>query len=234
MAARRYDNRLRDEAAQATRRRVVVAARELFLTDGYAGTTVRKIAASADVSEQTVYARLGNKAAILKAVYDVTLAGDDEPVPMVERPEVQRMRDAPDAHSLLSAYAENATRMAARLRPVLELVYGARAVEPDLDQLASTAADERRTGTMMFARHFVARGFARPGLDVDGVVDVVWVLNSPEVYLLQVREGRLGDDDFQHWLTATLEACLAAPPSESGRGISWTEERHWQWWATRT
>lgn len=208
MAVRRYDNRLRDETARTTRRRVVAAARELFLAHGYAGTTVRKIAASAGVSEQTVYARVGNKAAILKAVYDVMLAGDDEPVPMAERPEFLRMRDAPDARALLSAYAENATRMGSRMRPVLELVFGARAVEPDLDLLATTAAAERRIGTTMFARHFVGRGFARPGLDVDDVVGIVWVLNSPQVYLLQVSDNQLADDDFQRWLTITLESCL--------------------------
>jgi hypothetical protein len=163
------------------------------------------------VSEQTVYARIGNKAVILKAVYDVMLAGDDEPIPMAGRPEFQRMRDAPDARSLLSAYAEIATQVSTRLRPVLELVHGARAVEPDLDLLARTGADERRTGTRMFAQHFVARGFARPGLDADAVADLVWVLNSPEVYLLRVRDSQMSDDDYQRWLATTLELCLTAP-----------------------
>ena len=99
MTPRKYDSQVRDEAARTTRQRMVGAARELFLTNGYSGTTVRQIAAAAGVSEQTVYARIGNKAAILKAVYDVMLAGDDEPIPMAQRPEFQRMRDASDAHS---------------------------------------------------------------------------------------------------------------------------------------
>jgi AcrR family transcriptional regulator len=211
VGSRRYDSRVRDEAARATRRRAVLAARELFLTRGYAATTVREIAVAAGVSEQTVYGRLGGKAAILKAVYDTVLAGDDEPVPMAERPEFLRLRDAADARTLLAAYAEVATQLNARLRPVLELVHGARAVEPDLDALARTGAAERRVGATMFARNFVDRGFARPGLDVEGVVDLVWVLNSPEVYLLQVRENELGDQDYRRWLATTLELCLTAP-----------------------
>lgn len=60
---------------------------------------------------------------------------------------------------------------------------------------------------------FVASGFARPELDVDAVVDLLWVLNSPEVYLLQVRDNRLDDEAFQRWLTATMESCLVAPSS---------------------
>ena len=215
MAPRKYDSQVREEAARTTRRRVVEAAREHFLADGYSGTTVRQIAATAGVSEQTVYTRIGNKAALLKAVYDVMLAGDDEPIPMAERPEFQRMRDAPDGRALLAAYAAVATQISRRLRPVLELVHGARAVEPDLDQLARTGAAERRIGSRMFAQNFVARGFARPGLDADAVAELVWVINSPELYLLRVREGQDSDEDYQRWLAATLEQCLMAdPPSE--------------------
>jgi hypothetical protein len=42
------------------------------------------------------------------------------------RPEDLRMRDAPGAHTRLSAHAENPMRMNVRRRPVLELVFGAR------------------------------------------------------------------------------------------------------------
>ena len=210
MAPRKYDSQVREDAARTTRHRVVGAARDLFLTNGYAGTTVRQIAAAAGVSEQTVYGRIGNKAAILKAVYDVMLAGDDEPIPMAERPEFQRMRDAPDAGSLLAAYAQLATQISARLRPVLELVHGARAVEPDLDLLARTGAAERRIGARMFAQNFVGRGFARPGLDADTAAELVWVLNSPEVYLLRVREGQESDDEYERWLATALKLCLTS------------------------
>lgn len=208
MATRRYDSQLRDEAARTTRKRVVDAARDLLLAHGYAGTTVRQIAAAAGVSEQTVYTRIGNKAAVLKAVYDVVLAGDDEPVPMGRRPEFQRMLDAPDGAALLSEYAAVATGISQRLRPVLELVHGARAVEPDLDELARTGAEERRIGSRMFAQNFVDRGFARPGLDAGTVADLVWSLNSPELYLLRVRDNRDSDDDYRRWLADTLRRCL--------------------------
>ena len=71
----------RAEQVRETRRKVVAAARDLFLRRGYTGATVEAIAHRAAVSPQTVYNVIGGKAAVLKAVYDVTLAGDDEPVP---------------------------------------------------------------------------------------------------------------------------------------------------------
>jgi hypothetical protein len=121
------------------------------------------------------------------------------------------MRDAPDARSLLAAYAEVARGVCARLRPLIELVQGARAVEPDLDLLARTGDAERRIGSTMFARNFVARGFARPGLDAETVADLVWVFISPEVYLLRVRANGQTDDEYQQWLATALELCLLAP-----------------------
>jgi len=48
------------------------------------------------MSVQTVYNTVGGKAAVLKAVYDVMVAGDDEPIPIMQRPTVQAMRAATD------------------------------------------------------------------------------------------------------------------------------------------
>ena len=76
----------RAEQVRTTRQRVLGAARDLFLRRGFAGATIEAVAHRAGVSPQTVYNVVGGKAALLKAVYDVALAGDDEPVPMIERP----------------------------------------------------------------------------------------------------------------------------------------------------
>lgn len=208
MSSRIYDNRSREEAAQLTRRRIVESARRLFLERGYAATAVNDIARAAGVSPQTVYSRVGGKAAVLKAVYDITLAGDDDPVPMAERPEFRRMVGAVDAAALFAAYATVARALLSRLRPLLVLVHGARAVEPDLDELARTGAAERRAGAEAFAANTVARGFTRAGLSEEAVVELVWVLNSPEAYLLLVREGGLDDDGYERWLARALTAAL--------------------------
>ena len=63
----------------STRLVVVEAARRLFLERGFAATTVPAVAAEAAVSVQTVYKVFGTKARLAKAVFDVSMAGDDEP-----------------------------------------------------------------------------------------------------------------------------------------------------------
>src|ERR1700754_3430673 len=68
-APRAYRSQLRQQQAEATRSRVLAAAAELFAAEGYARTTLAKIAAAAGVSAETVQGQ-GPKAALLMATID--------------------------------------------------------------------------------------------------------------------------------------------------------------------
>src|SRR3954465_6236290 len=98
---RPYDARRRRERAeeerQATRRRVVEAARALFLTRGYVATTMADIARDAGVALQSVYTAGQSKAELLHLVVDLAVAGDDQDVMLVERPTFAAVGDEPDA-----------------------------------------------------------------------------------------------------------------------------------------
>src|ERR1700752_4827276 len=89
---RSYNASRRREQARAPRPAVVRAARNLFERDGFRPTTIAAIAAHAGVSAESVYKGFGTKAALAKAVFDLVIAGDDEPVPVGERPAMQALR----------------------------------------------------------------------------------------------------------------------------------------------
>ena len=93
---RTYDASGRRARADARRRDVVQAARELFERDGFRLTTIAAVAAQAGVSPESIYKGFGSKAALAKAVFDVALAGDDDPVPVAERPALLAIREEPD------------------------------------------------------------------------------------------------------------------------------------------
>ncbi len=93
---RAYDSTGRQARAAEGRRRIVSAATERFVSDGYTATTVAGIAGAAGVSTPTVYAAFGTKASILKACIDVALAGDDADVAVVDRPLSQWVYDTAD------------------------------------------------------------------------------------------------------------------------------------------
>src|ERR1700751_1184408 len=66
---RSYRSELRQQQAEATRARIMGAAAKLFAADGYARTTLAKIALEAGVSAETVQGQ-GPKAALLIAAIE--------------------------------------------------------------------------------------------------------------------------------------------------------------------
>ena len=70
---------------------VVEAARALFLERGYAGATIEAISDLSDVPPATVYRLFSSKLGILKALLDVSIAGDDGAVALEDRPQVRAL-----------------------------------------------------------------------------------------------------------------------------------------------
>ncbi len=98
---RTYNSTRRLAQARQTRRLIVEAAGRLFRERGYAGTAIEAIAQQAGVAVETIYATFGNKVAILSAVVDFSVVGDDEPVPLLQRPGIRAAQDENDPRRLL-------------------------------------------------------------------------------------------------------------------------------------
>ncbi|MEV4351327.1 TetR/AcrR family transcriptional regulator [Actinoplanes sp. NPDC049596] len=205
MTRRPYDNTRRAEQARLTRRRVLDAARELLIERGPSAVTMRDVATHADVSAETVYKTFRTKAALIKDVYDVTLAGDDEPVPMIERPEHQAVFAAGNPKDKLRRYAFVARRISERAGPLLaKLLAGARGGDPTLAAFRETINHERLLGATAIVRHLSETGGLRPGLDPAHAADIVWTLISPELYELLVSDRGWSLDAYEQWLAQSF------------------------------
>ena len=66
----------------------------MFVAGGYAGATIRAIAAEAGVSVPTVELLFATKARLLKAAIDVAIAGDDEAGAGLDRSALVQRHDA--------------------------------------------------------------------------------------------------------------------------------------------
>src|SRR4051794_7831178 len=110
-----YDSPLRAGQARATRRAIVNAAAALFSEHGYGATTVDAIAQAAGVSRKTVFTSVGGKAECLKLALDWAVVGDDEPVPLMERPEIAAQQAEADARKILAMYAAMHADIAGRV-----------------------------------------------------------------------------------------------------------------------
>lgn len=207
-ARRAYDNSGRTAAAAATRARILDAARDLLVSEGYAAMSITALARAAGVSPQTIYNAIGGKAEVLKACYDVTLAGDDEPVPLSERPAFRRMFDAPDAAGFVTAYAAWCRVVHDRVAPILGGVLRGRGGDPAADAFLETVDGERRIGTTHAVAHLADAHGLPAGLSREHAVDLTWTLNAPEVYDRLVRRCGWSPVQYERWLSRQLAVAL--------------------------
>lgn len=211
---RRYDNSLRLVQARATRARMISAARELFIEQGYESTTIAQIARTAGVSVPTVQKVFGTKAALAKAVYDVTLAGDDEPVPMGERPVFQQLEAETDPHEVLRLYAQIGADLWSRLGDLFPVILaGAMSGDGDLVALRHTISAESRIGARELIDKLIAVGGLRPGLDRDDAIDALWWLMQPEQHVVLVGHAGWPLERFVAWFNTTAARLLLADPA---------------------
>jgi AcrR family transcriptional regulator len=205
---RRYQSPLRRAQAQSTRLTIINAAARLFTERGYVGTSMDDIAAAAGVSRATVFSSVGGKAAILKGAYDTAIVGDDEPVPLPQRPWAIAVRNEPDPRRMIDAYAAMITDVSGRVAPIYEAMHGAAGADPEVRELWDAMRTERRGGAAGFVGFIVARHALRTGVDRKRAGDVVWALIDPSMYHLLVTEMAWTPSQFRSWLADTLAGQL--------------------------
>jgi AcrR family transcriptional regulator len=206
--ARRYDSSGRQAQARRTRAAVLDVARRAFLDHGYAGTTLGTIADQAGVSVETVYKAFGNKAGLVKAVFDVAIVGDDEPVPLEGRDMVARIQAEPAGREKLAIYGREYAVRAERSVPVQLLVRDAAAADAGAAGVLEQLKTERLTGMTAFADHLHQSKVLRTGVSAADARDVLWLFTSPEVYEQLVLERGWSPARFGTWMTQQLAAAL--------------------------
>jgi len=207
--ARRYSTDLRSEQTAVARRLILAAAGRLFVEKGYLGTTLATVAAAAGVSVQTVYNVIGGKSAVLKAVYDVTLAGDDEPVAMSDRPAFRAMAQASSGREMLERYAGLGRQLSERVLPlVTTLLAQAATGDPDLRAFADTIEGERAAGTAAVAQAVSERFGLRDGLGITDAADILWVLTAPDLTDRLVNRRGWSWDKTEQWIGSMMADAL--------------------------
>jgi AcrR family transcriptional regulator len=205
---RSYDASRRREQARARRLATVLAARDLFERDGFRLTTIAAVAARAGVSAESIYKGFGTKAALAKAAFDVTVAGDDEPVAVADRPAMQAIRDEPDVRRKIDMFVSGLAQRQARSAGVQILIRDGRHVDDSLGPVWAKLNDEALVGMTMLARHLADSGQLRGGVDVDEVRDVLWNYLAIDIYerLVLIRGWPL--ERYSDWLSRTIIAAV--------------------------
>ena len=191
---------------------IVDAARTLFLERGYGATTIDAISALSDVPPATVYRLLSSKRGILKALLDVSIAGNDEAIPMADRPPVRSLLADPDPRNMVAGFVGIAAQVNVRTAAIYRILVSAAASDPDAAMLLDELTRQRQQGQGRVARALARARALRPTLRERDAGDIIHALVSPEVYGLLVVDRGWPPERYETWLTETLVDQLLAPP----------------------
>jgi AcrR family transcriptional regulator len=197
-----------EEERRATQLRVVEAARGLFLTRGYVATTMADIASEAGVALQSVYTAGQSKADLLHLVADIAVAGDDQEVMLLERPNFAAVAGESNVERQVEMLAGLITTVLERLAPVWIAYREAAAV--DAKAAANLVAAHRRRHETFAAliQQLPADRLRRPH---DDSTDTAWAIGSIDVYLLLQSIRGWDTARYAEWLSRTLVDQLIKP-----------------------
>jgi AcrR family transcriptional regulator len=190
---------------------VVQAARDLFLQRGYAATTIEAISETSDVPAATVYRLFSSKLGILKALLDVSIAGDDQAAPLQDRANARDLFASVDPVRQLSGFAGICREINVRSAPVYRILLSAAGSDPQAAALLAEYTRQRQEGQGQIARSLARSGVLRPELKQRDAADIIHALMSPEVYRLLVGDRGWPPQRYEQWLTGVLIDQLLPP-----------------------
>jgi len=202
----------RDQArTRLARAAVVDAARRLFLERGYGATTMEAISTEADVPAATVYRLFSSKHGILKALLDVSIVGDDDDVPMADRPQVRSLFTGGDPREEVVGFVRVIAEVNERVAPLYRILVSAAGTDPEAAALLDQLTQQRAQGQRAIARSLARAGALAPGLRERDAADLIHALMSPELYRLIVLDRGWKSDRYERWLASLLVDQLLAP-----------------------
>ncbi len=206
---RRYDATRRRAQAAQTRTSILDAARRLFLEHGYAATTVPLVAAEAGTSTKTVYKAFAGKSGIVRALWERGLEGRG-PVPAPQRSDVLSATET-DPVEVLRSWGTLTAEVSPEVSPILLLVRGAAAADPEMATLLADADAQHRTRMRHNARRLEQRGWLRPGLGLTRATDILCAYSSAAFYEQLVINSGWPAKRYGEFVGEALIAALLPP-----------------------
>jgi AcrR family transcriptional regulator len=207
----RGSSRAPQARTRLARRAVIDAARTLFVERGYGATTIEAISSASDVPQATVYRLFASKIGILKALLDVSIGGDDEPVAVAERPHVRAALEAPRPEETVARLAAVSVAINSRTSPIYRVLLSAASADTEAAGLLDELTRQRQDGQGSVANALARAKALRSGLRAQDAADVIHALASPELYRLLVIDRGWSQPRYEQWLAESLRGQLLRP-----------------------
>lgn len=213
-SSRSYDSPVRRARARETELRILHAAEATFAELGYVGTSMTTITERAGVDPRTIYKVFGTKVGLLSRLVDVAMVGDQDAIPVLERPWATRAFDAPTGAERVRAFAAAVRSVMQRAGAAFRTASQAAVAEPEAHALWAEGQRKREQDVTSFVSALESASMLRNVTPAHAVA-TVWILTSPETFL-QLTDG-MGWilDEYEKWLERSLAEALLKPTESS-------------------
>ncbi len=197
----------KSERGRQTRAKIVDAATRVFQERGYLEATMAAIAAEAGVSVQTLYLAFGSKVAILEAVHDRAVVGDEEPLPVLDRPWVAGIRAEPDGMRALTVLVERALLIIERVSPIYGVMQAA-AADAEVREFLDRTKAQRLDTLRVLSGELARKPGHTPNMPRQQAADILYALVSDDLHRLLVLERQWPRERWRRWVLQTAAQWL--------------------------
>jgi AcrR family transcriptional regulator len=205
VGTRKYEQRLRAEAAEQTRRRILDAVYQRLHDAPTTPVSVEQVARAAGVSRSTVYLVFGSRAGLFDALTE----------DLWQRAGFQQVVDAvadPDARRHLRGGIAGGVRVFAAHRDVFRALFSMAELDADAVGGAIARIEENRAGGMThLAQRLAEQDLLRADVSVDQAADLLWLLTSFDSFDQLYTGRKLSPGDSAELLVTAAERGLCRP-----------------------
>lgn len=190
----------RKAKAAATRQRIIDAATAEFTANGYHGTPMATIAASAGVAVQTVYFVFHTKPELFAAALDAAVLGPEVKAPLEQRWALDAAVVSGDPMAALQSFIRGSAPIFQRASALSEVAGATAPTDPDIAEVYQSSEKLR----VEAYREFVNVLALPAGIDADRATDILITMLSPQLYRA-LRAGRgWTHEEIIDWMTGAI------------------------------
>lgn len=192
-----------------TRKRILDAADELFAAEGYARTSISRVAKRAGVASDTVYAVFGSKGRIVTALLDMHLVHGADVTNELDLPEAKTIRDEPDQRRQIALYVQFLVDGLDRIGRVYAIMRSAVVVDEEMSSIFTEMQMYRARNVSRIVGWIANNGPLRVTKKRAG--EIMWALTSQEVASMLREQQRWSTEEYAEWLEDALAHALLPP-----------------------
>lgn len=199
---RSYNSAARNAQAAQTKARILIAAKNLFESEGFECVTIEKIAHTAAVSIPTVYALFQSKRGVLRALMDDVFPQDQFDAL------VAKSNEATSPQERLLYSAKIARQIYDAERAQMEVFRGATVLAPEFKELEKEREMRRYARQEITIKALAKEKSLSKNLSINKARDILWVFTGRDMYRMLVIEQGWSSDEYQNWLAGLLTSTL--------------------------